>query len=349
MGIRVSTASPVIPEGIGCIIYDQHGMNINGFRRKDGSVHSQRGGKGVNQDAAVLCQGYCAKDGVFCGVFDGHGKNGHLASKIVRQRLPVLLLDEKNDMEDLKNESSANFFENRVTNDGDLSSERKFLEWKKVYENAFEKMDDEIKLRQKVDCSFSGTTAVVVVKQDEDLFIANLGDSRAVLGTKTENGVTAVQLTTDLKPGTPDEADRIRKSNGRVFALKREPGVARAWLPRVQCPGIAMSRCFGDFVMKNHGLISTPVVTHHCIASDNLFVVLATDGVWDVLSNEEVVSTVNAVERPEMAAKAVIDAAVGAWKTRIPLSKPDDCTAVCLFLHHKDDTESGTTPIPSQL
>lgn len=41
------------------------------------------------------------------------------------------------------------------------------------------------------------------MKQDEDLIIANLGDSRAVLGTITNNGVTAIQLTTDLKPGLP--------------------------------------------------------------------------------------------------------------------------------------------------
>lgn len=41
------------------------------------------------------------------------------------------------------------------------------------------------------------------MKQVEDIAIANLGDSRAVLGTSTENGITAIQLTTDLKPGLP--------------------------------------------------------------------------------------------------------------------------------------------------
>lgn len=40
-------------------------------------------------------------------------------------------------------------------------------------------------------------------KQGEDLVIANLGDSRAILGMMTENGVSAFQLTTDLKPGLP--------------------------------------------------------------------------------------------------------------------------------------------------
>lgn len=43
------------------------------------------------------------------------------------------------------------------------------------------------------------------IEQGEDLFLANLGDSRAVLGTITENGIKAIQLTTDLKPGVPSK------------------------------------------------------------------------------------------------------------------------------------------------
>lgn len=43
------------------------------------------------------------------------------------------------------------------------------------------------------------------IKQGEDLFIANLGDSRAVLGTTRENGIEAIQLTTDLKPALPSK------------------------------------------------------------------------------------------------------------------------------------------------
>lgn len=330
MGSNVSTASPVTPEGLGCVLHEQGGGNGAGPYRA-GSVYSRQGGKSVNQDSAVLCQGYGTKDGIFCGVFDGHGKNGHKVSRIVRQRLPVLLLDKTNLLAEADGELDGNLFENQETSYDDFSSNGKFHQWEEACVNAFEEMDKEIKLIRNLDSNFSGTTAVVVMKKGEDLVIANLGDSRAVLGTKTEDGVKAVQLTTDLKPGSPGEVDRIRSSNGRVFALRDEPGVERAWLPRVHVPGIAMSRCFGDFIMKNYGLICTPMVTHHRITSDDLFVVLATDGIWDVLSNEEVTSVVSRVQSEELAAKAVVDAAAAAWKTRFPLAKPDDCTAVCLF------------------
>lgn len=55
--------------------------------------------------------------------------------------------------------------------------------------------------------------------------------------------------------------------------------------------------------------------------------------VWDVLSNEEVVSIVAAAGSEEGAAKAVVDAATASWKHKFPNSKRDDCTVICLFLH----------------
>ncbi|XP_021749836.1 probable protein phosphatase 2C 12 [Chenopodium quinoa] len=333
MGVSASAPISVIPDGLGSVIYDQDGMKNNDQQIKPGfSIHSQRGCKPVNQDCAVLCQGYGSEDGVLCGVFDGHGKNGHLASKIISRRLPLLLLDKKNAVAEV----NENYSESHSSNYSGSSPNNELLEWEEAYMNAFPEMDEQIKMVKKVDFSFSGSTAVVALKQGDDLLIANLGDSRAILGTKSEVGITTVQLTIDLKPGTPDEADRIRSSNGRVFALKDEPGAPRAWLPRVYTPGIAMSRCFGDFVMKNYGIISTPVITYHQITSDDVFILLATDGIWDVLSNEEVTSIVCGVENEEMAAKAVVDAAVAAWKTKIAYNRCDDCTAVCYFLQKKD-------------
>ncbi|CAO2816717.1 unnamed protein product [Amaranthus hypochondriacus] len=317
MGSKLSTGSVIIPEGLGSVVYDQKGM-IHNHQIKSGSVHSLKGGKPFNQDSAVLCQGYGSEEGVFCGVFDGHGKKGHLVSKAIRIRLPILVLDQKNKSVSVSDESGSSL-----------------NEWKQACFNAFEQMDEEIKMVEKVDYSFSGSTAVVVLKQGDDLLIANLGDSRAILGTNGQNGVTAVQLTTELKPSIPEEAKRIRRFNGRVFARRNEAGFPRAWLPDSQSPGMAMSRSFGDLVMKHYGIISTPVITHHRITSDDLFILLATDGVWDVLSNEEVALIVWGAENEKMAAKNVVDAAVQAWKIKIPCDKRDDCTAVCYFLQKK--------------
>jgi len=57
--------------------------------------------------------------------------------------------------------------------------------------------------------------------------------------------------------------------------------------------------------------------------------------VWDVLSNEEVVSAVWSAKSKEEAAKAVIQEAHAAWKRKFPKSKVDDCSVVCLFLQEE--------------
>ncbi|KAL0330415.1 UNVERIFIED_CONTAM: putative protein phosphatase 2C 72 [Sesamum radiatum] len=302
MGICASISSSVMHDDTygheNAVYYRGLSLNANESQRI-GSTYSHTGSKGLNQDSAILFQGYGIENGGFGAVFDGHGKNGHISERL----------------------------------ESDQSGPSKnFLKWKEACVSAFKVMDKEIKLLDSLDCSCSGSTAVVVVKQGEDLVIANLGDSRAVLGTRTENGISAVQLTTDFKPGVHSEAERIRKFKGRVLALKEEPHIQRVWLPYDDSPGLAMSRAFGDFVLKNHGIIAIPDVSYHRLSPNDQFLVLASDGVWDVLSNDEVVSIVSVVSSEEAAAKAVVDAAVASWKHKFPNSKRDDCTVICLFL-----------------
>ena len=80
------------------------------------------------------------------------------------------------------------------------------------------------------------------------------------------------------------EAERIRKCKGRVFSLRDEPEVPRVWLPNNDSPGLAMSRAFGDFCLKDFGLISVPEITCQCLTEKDEFVVLATDGVRDPIN-----------------------------------------------------------------
>lgn len=76
-----------------------------------------------------------------------------------------------------------------------------------------------------------------------------------------------------------DEAERIKESKGRVFCMKDEPGVYRVWMPNGKTPGLAISRAFGDYCMKDYGLISVPDVTHRKLTTGDQFIILATDGV----------------------------------------------------------------------
>ncbi|XAR65782.1 Phosphoprotein phosphatase [Bertholletia excelsa] len=211
---------------------------------------------------------------------------------------------------------------------------------------AFKVMDKELKTCVYIDCFCSGTTAVALIKQGQYLVIGNVGDSRAVLGTRdNNNSLVAVQLTVDLKPNLPAEAERIQKCKGRVFALKDEPEVSRVWLPNYDSPGLAMARALGDFCLKDFGVISVPEITCRCLTTKDEFVILATDGIWDVLSNEEVVSIVASAPGRSSAARALVDSAVKAWRCKYPTSKVDDCAVVCLFLDSCSDNLSTASNI----
>ncbi|GAB2287142.1 Probable protein phosphatase 2C 33 [Dionaea muscipula] len=323
------------------------------------SLFTQQGKKGTNQDAMLVWENFGSRhDTTFCGVFDGHGPYGHMVAKRVRDSLPLKLSSQwevNAKSEEVLREISLN---SSSVNSEDVSfasadeesrasfdleeTEKHPVEFQMLREcflKAFKVMDRELRLHAKIDCFCSGTTAVTLVKQGQLLVIGNVGDSRAVLGTRDENdSLIAVQLTVDLKPNLPAEAERIRKCRGRVFALQDEPEVARVWLPNSDSPGLAMARAFGDFCLKDFGLISVPDMSYHHLTEKDEFVVLATDGIWDVLSNKEVVDIVASAPTRSTAARALVEIAVGGWRMKYPTSKIDDCAAVCLFL---DSSKSG--------
>ncbi|KAJ6738362.1 PROTEIN PHOSPHATASE 2C 6-RELATED [Salix koriyanagi] len=318
---------------------------------KIGCLYTQQGKKGTNQDAMLLWENFSStttSDTVFCGVFDGHGPYGHLVAKKVRDSLPLIISTHWNPAQQCCLSDTANA-PAPTTNSEDAASSS---------------MDDEslgsidVEETEVLPDMFlplkNGTTAVALIKQGQDLVIGNVGDSRAVLATRDkDDSLLAVQLTVDLKPDLPREAARIQQCKGRVFALQDEPEVPRVWLPNNDSPGLAMARAFGDFCLKDFGLISVPDVCYRHLNDRDEFIILATDGVWDVLSNKEAVDIVASAPGRSTAARALVDCAVRAWRLKYPTSKNDDCAAVCLFLEHPSGVngaveEQGLRKIPME-
>ncbi|KAB2621276.1 protein phosphatase 2C 33 [Pyrus ussuriensis x Pyrus communis] len=326
------------------------------------SLFTQQGKKGTNQDAMIVWENFGSRtDTVFCGVFDGHGPFGHMVAKRVRDSLPLKLSvnwevnivnDEvlkeisPNTAGSLNSDDTAfvsvdEDFSSSVDVDETEKNPQFFQTLRESFLKAFKVMDRELRTTPSIDCFCSGTTAVTLIKQGRDLIIGNVGDSRAVLCTRRiDDTLSAIQLTVDLKPNLPAEAERIRKCRGRVFALQDEPEVARVWLPNTDSPGLAMARAFGDFCLKDFGLISVPDVSYRRLTERDEFIVLATDGIWDVLSNKEVVDIVATAPARSSAARALVETAVRAWRQKYPTSKVDDCAVVCLFLDLDSNTVS---------
>ena len=64
-----------------------------------------------------------------------------------------------------------------------------------------------------------------------------------------------------------------------MFALHDEPEVPRVWLPFDDSPGLAMARAFGDFCLKDYGVIAVPEMSYRQLTERDQFIVMATDGV----------------------------------------------------------------------
>ncbi|XP_027101085.1 probable protein phosphatase 2C 44 isoform X2 [Coffea arabica] len=154
--------------------------------------------------------------------------------------------------------------------------------------NAYRSTDDLI-LENTRQFGPGGSTAVTAIVIDgKDLWIANVGDSRAVV---CERGA-ANQITVDHEPHS--ERRRIEKKGGFVTTL---PGD----VPRVNGQ-LAVARAFGDQNLKAH-LSSEPDIRHVPIDSTIEFVILASDGLWKVMKNQEAVDLVKSIKDPQAAAK----------------------------------------------
>ena len=106
----------------------------------------------------------------------------------------------------------------------------------------------------------------------------------------------SIDLSRDHKPNESDEFARIIKNGGRVEAYKDENGnpfgPARVWLKEQNFPGLAMSRSIGDAIAASVGVIAEPEILEYQLNSQDKFVVIGSDGVFEFLSNEDVVKIV---------------------------------------------------------
>lgn len=167
----------------------------------------------------------------------------------------------------------------------------------KAIAKAYEKTDKAI-LGKTTELGPGGSTAVTAILIDgKKLLIANVGDSRAVL---CQNG-RAIQLSIDHEPGTSTERGSIEHRGGFVSNM---PGD----VPRVDGQ-LAVSRAFGDKNLKLH-LRSDPDVKVVDINSGTAFLILASDGLWKVMENQEVVDFIRKTKDPQVAAKQLATEAV---------------------------------------
>eukprot|EP00210_Caulerpa_lentillifera_P000526 g508.t2 len=244
--------------------------------------------QGLQQNQGVVFDALEKFD--FAAVFDGHG--GEEVAHFLSQKLPEFLQESFSSVSmdpafckaigtQTSIDSPLSFDSSQSSMDVfnlPLSSEShwtalkqlKLEDVQKTIKKAFLNMDDNLPdSRNKM----VGSTAITALISDLHIIVANVGDSRAVLS----RGRKAYPLSRDHKPDEVDEEQRIKKSGGKIwdFNGRRVMGL------------LAMTRAFGDASLKPFGVFAEPEITVLPRAADDDFMILACDGLWDVISDDE--------------------------------------------------------------
>lgn len=145
---------------------------------------------------------------------------------------------------------------------------------------------------------------------------------------------TAVPLSFDHSPLRASEKARVQAAGGRVDAWESvDVGDERVWLPNKRTPGLAVTRSFGDSMLKPFGVSAEPEIHVVPLSTRDSFAILATDGVFDFISNQEVVAIVGQYRHrgtPQEAAEALVKTASERWIEDD--SVIDDISATVVFL-----------------
>ncbi|TYZ67661.1 hypothetical protein PybrP1_008282 [[Pythium] brassicae (nom. inval.)] len=143
---------------------------------------------------------------------------------------------------------------------------------------AYTELNDEILSREAAGQCAGGSTAISLLVRNGVAYFCNTGDCRAVLVSR--KGVAA--MTVDHKASNEAEKQRIEDAGGMVLYVHGIPRVSGR---------LAVTRAFGDAEFKDQ-VIPVPEITSHALTPEDEYIVLASDGLWDALSNEQVLSCI---------------------------------------------------------
>lgn len=283
----------------------------------------------ANQDSFFVSPNFNGRaDTAVFMVFDGHGFYGDKCAIYIRDNLPgnlAKLLGASSGTEAVKTAIHNAFL---MTND-------------QLYEDPSIKDD------------LSGTTCICVVVIAGLMYVANVGDSRAiVVRRQAGGGLQAVPLSSDQTPYRRDERDRVKAAGARVMTMGQIDGTSppgedygnlklgdqldedgdppRVWSKLGDFPGTAFTRSFGDSEAEKLGVFAEPEIDVVPVTADDAFICVASDGVFEFLTNQAVADIVCKHDSPLEANRVVVQESYQAW---LDLEyRTDDITIITAFV-----------------
>ena len=275
-----------------------------------------------NQDCYYTCPEMTLKGDskskiAFFGVFDGHGKSGHHCARFVRDELPKNLFEK---LEGLGNNNTIKGTEKAILQAHKVTSER-------LLKSAT------------IESKLSGTTSITILFRDRTMYVSNVGDSRAIIVSTDNDGKMKVSaLSSDHTPYRKDERFRVMKYGARILSLGQLQSGAtsktsfaslgglnlgedideggdppRVWAKDGEYPGTAFTRSFGDSMAEELGVTAEPEVLVREITSNDQYVIIASDGVFEFLTNQMVADIISTTSDPIDGCRAVVEYAYDLW------------------------------------
>jgi len=223
-------------------------------------------------------------------VYDGHG--GRLVTDKCLAILHDLVLTELQSLPEFPKPSSENV--------------------RRAMEKSFAAMDESLKMKDAWHCG--ATCTVTLIHSDRNvgktLYVANVGDSRCVLVSSDK----VTRTTVDHRANDPEEMFRVQ-SEGGIISRGRVGGQ------------LMLTRALGDFALKNVGVSCMPYTSVHTLKCDDV-VIIASDGLWDVLSDAEAARLCTATRHKHGNERIVARTLV---EQSVNLGSTDNVTCVVVF------------------
>lgn len=242
------------------------------------SSATRAGRRGANEDTiTIVCPLLEAKQVMaLFGVFDGHA-DGQVMSQYVAENIPKCLADTQEWQQPDMNPYEI----------GEALKHACIQVDQKMREELGPKMD-------------GGSTGIIAIVTSSFIVVGNVGDSRAILvksSARPGSVVEVVPLSQDHKADLVDERARIEKAGLKVEEIEHEGTTYFKVLAEgKKRTALATTRAFGDYDFKlssslppeQQALVPLPeIVIYERDLVDDLFLILACDGIWDVMTNEE--------------------------------------------------------------
>ncbi|KAL3532502.1 hypothetical protein ACH5RR_006023 [Cinchona calisaya] len=289
----------------------------------------------VNQDSFCIHTPFgISPDDHFFGVFDGHGEFGAQCSQFVKRKLcENLLWNIKFHVDAVEACHGAFLMTNSQLHDDAL------------------------------DDSMSGTTAITLLVRGTTIYVANSGDSRAVIAERRGEDIVAVDLSIDQTPFRPDELERVKLCGARVLTLDQIEGLKnpdeqcwgteegddgdppRLWVQHGMYPGTAFSRSIGDSIAETIGVVANPEIFVLELTPSNPFFVIASDGVFEFLPSQSVVDMVAKHKDPHDACAAIVAESYRLWLQYE--TRTDDITVIVVQINGLTEGVVARSPNPN--